>query len=89
LVPYSLNADNVSQSAVFSTQTFITAGLDYTPVKRVHIMPNIWYTGFKSMDTNLTSTQKLAKSDYDLVYRITFYYIFNASKSVNNNGMDN
>jgi hypothetical protein len=88
LTPYTLANDAISQSAIFSTQTFVTAGFDYTPVKRFHIMPNIWYTQFNSM-VNLPSTAKLAKSDYDLVYRVTFYYIFNSSKSVNNNGMDN
>lgn len=63
-------------------QNFITAGLDFTPYKNVHIMPNIWYNHYK---TQLGDTQNnaingaladKAKGDYDMVYRITFYYTF-------------
>ncbi len=50
-------------------QTFITAGLDFTPVKNVHFMPNIWYEKYA---TQLPT----ANTDHDLVYRMTFYYIF-------------
>ncbi len=85
LAPFSITSA-AGQSAVFSTQTFYTLGIDYTPVKRLHIMPNIWVTQFNSMANNVS---KLAKSDYDLVARITFYWVFNGAKSVNNNGMDN
>lgn len=85
---YSLAADAVSQSAVFSKQTFYTLGFDYTPVKRLHIMPNLWVDSFSSM-ANVNSNAKLAKSDYDFVPRITVYWVFNGSKSINNNGMDN
>jgi hypothetical protein len=55
------------------TETFITAGLDWTPTedKKVHIMPNIWYDGI----TNGYGSDKL-KSDYYIVPRITFYFIF-------------
>ena len=67
-------------------QTFYTAGLDYTPNARVHFMPNVWIDQFDNQ--NSASTGKL-KSDYDLVYRMTFYFLFNSSKSVSNNGMDN
>ena len=28
-------------------EQFITAGLDYMPVKKVHFMPNIWYNSYK------------------------------------------
>lgn len=54
-------------------EQFITAGLDFTPVKNIHLMPNIWYVGYHSQNGNLAGT---AKDDYDLAYRITFYYIF-------------
>lgn len=50
-------------------QTFMTIGLDFTPVKNVHFMPNIWYNHYA---TQLST----ANSDYDLVYRMTFYYVF-------------
>jgi len=52
---------------------FATVGLDWTPVKNAHIMPNIWYDGFTSMKNNQKS---LAKSDYDLTARLTVFYKF-------------
>ena len=63
-------------------QSFITLGLDYMPTKNVHIMPNIWYSHYATQlsdDLNNTINGDLAskaKGDYDLVYRITFYYTF-------------
>src|SRR5699024_8082137 len=48
---------------------FITAGLDYQPVRNVHIMPNIWRNAFKS-------TANISNRDSDLVYRLTFFYEF-------------
>ena len=50
-------------------QNFITAGLDFTPAKNVHFMPNIWYNHYA---TQLAT----ANGDYDMVYRMTFYFIF-------------
>jgi len=50
-------------------QTFMTLGLDFTPVKNVHFMPNIWYNHFA---TQLPQ----ANDDHDLVWRLTFYYVF-------------
>jgi len=54
-------------------ETFITAGLDFTPIKNVHFMPNIWYNKYEGKQANLTGS---AKQDHDLVYRLTFYYVF-------------
>jgi hypothetical protein len=50
-------------------QAFITAGLDFTPAKNVHFMPNIWYNHY---NTQLAT----ANGDYDMVLRMTFYFIF-------------
>lgn len=47
---------------------FISAGLDFTPVRNVHIMPNIWYCHYKDLIS--------PNQDYDLVYRLTFFYKF-------------
>jgi len=54
-------------------ETFITGGLDWTPKpdKKVHFLPNVWYDGIK----NGYGSGEL-KSDYYLVYRITFQYSF-------------
>jgi len=38
-------------------------------------MPNIWYNNYKSENYNAIAGSKL-KSDYDAVYRLTFYFVF-------------
>ena len=50
-------------------ENFFTAGLDFMPAKNVHFMPNIWYNQYKT-------NQGTANTDHDLVYRVTFYYVF-------------
>jgi hypothetical protein len=51
-------------------EQFITAGLDFTPDKKVHFIPNIWYNKYANQGF-------VSKYDsYDLVYRFTFYYVF-------------
>lgn len=56
-----------------NTERFFTAGLDFTPVPQVHLMPNIWYNQYTS---KVESWKGKMHRDYDLVYRITFYYLF-------------
>jgi len=68
---YNNNFTYSAGSSPYSEQ-FATAGLDYTPHKNVHIMPNVWFDGFS--DHTKSSP---ARNDYDLVARITFYYVFN------------
>ena len=86
-------AGALNPTTTFYTQTFYSAGLDWTPNARFHIIPNIWYNGYKTMmsttGANGTGSDLSArtKSDYDLVYRLTFYFIFNSNKKVMNNGM--
>jgi hypothetical protein len=83
-------------SATFYTQTFVTAGFDWTPNARLHIMPNIWYNAYNTM-SGLTTTgpsgtgsdlSARVKSDNDMAYRVTFYFLFNQKNKVSNNGMD-
>lgn len=63
-------------------QQFLTLGLDFMPTKNVHIMPNIWYNHYATqlsddLNNSVNGAQaSKAKGDYDLVYRITFYYTF-------------
>jgi hypothetical protein len=54
-------------------ELFMTAGLDFTPVANVHLLPNIWYERDTSQDENLTGS---SLQDHDLVYRLTFYFVF-------------
>ncbi|CAN5231684.1 hypothetical protein BH09BAC5_BH09BAC5_21260 [soil metagenome] len=55
------------------TEMFLTAGVDYTPHKNVHIMPNIWYNSYTSRAKDATGK---VKSDFDMVPRLTVWYIF-------------
>ena len=56
-----------------NNEQFIVTGLDFTPAKNIHFMPNIWYNSYRAHQQNLTGS---ALKDYDLVYRITFYYAY-------------
>lgn len=51
-------------------ENFITAGLDFTPIKNVHIMPNIWINTFSGKNSTVSS------KDSDVVARLTFFYIY-------------
>lgn len=55
------------------TEAFITAGFDYTPHKNVHIMPNLWYNSYASRAKGVTGK---VKTDYDMVPRLTVWYVF-------------
>ncbi len=54
-------------------ERFLSTGFDFSPAPNVHFMPNIWYNKYISQQGNLTGK---AATDYDLVYRLTFYYTF-------------
>ncbi len=56
-----------------NTEMFATAGLDFTPNKNVHIIPNIWYDSYSNRTKNVRGKKK---SDYDMAARLTFYYLF-------------
>lgn len=63
-------ASVTSTGDVTAKETFLTLGLDITPVKNVHFMPNIWYSHYSSQLAAGTN------ADYDLVWRMTFYFVF-------------
>lgn len=68
---YALPAGNAFDP---NTKTdFITAGLDFTPVKSVHFEPNLWYVRYANQQASVTGS---AAHDYDLVWRMTFYFLF-------------
>jgi hypothetical protein len=78
----STNNDNtvyVSESPLTSQynpntkEQFVTAGIDFTPVKNVHIMPNVWYNYYENAGPKNYGD---ANNDYDLVFRLTFHYIY-------------
>jgi hypothetical protein len=79
---YGVNAGGQNTVTYTSTgdqtykQQFITAGLDWKPVARIHFMPNVWYNSY--------SSQIASNKDYDLVWRITFFFSF--GKNYDNGG---
>jgi hypothetical protein len=62
-------AGTVGNSDETYKQVFITAGLDFTPAKNIHFMPNLWYNSY---DTQFATSNK----DHDMVWRATFYFTF-------------
>lgn len=58
----------------FTKEHFITAGLDFTPAKNVHFMPNIWFIQYQ--DQRDPSLASYIPDSHVLVYRATFYFIF-------------
>lgn len=54
-------------------ELFFTAGVDFTPVKNVHFIPNVWYNRYTSNQDALSGK---AYRDHDLVYRLTFFYVY-------------
>ncbi|HXD79895.1 MAG TPA: hypothetical protein VN616_18895, partial [Puia sp.] len=54
-------------------ERFLSTGFDFSPVPNIHFIPNIWYNKFIGQQANLGGK---AAHDYDLVYRLTFYFTF-------------
>jgi hypothetical protein len=81
---YSASVSNYEPT---TKEMFVTFGLDYQPIKNVHIMPNVWMdaynsdlsatgtngigTKYTSMNSNVTNNKGT-----DAVYRLTLYYIY-------------
>lgn len=49
-------------------QTYAVFGIDYTPIKTVHFMPNIWAGHYSDYNNN----HPKSRSSFDLIYRLTF-----------------
>jgi hypothetical protein len=77
-----------SQYDPTNKEMFVTYGLDFTPMKKIHIMPNIWLNTYKSgVDPTVKNTNGIAYgamntagmssvNGSDVVYRLTFYYVY-------------
>jgi hypothetical protein len=70
---YTVNTNYGSYTPVVK-EKFYTAGLDFTPAKGVHFMPNLWLIDFK--DKRDAATAGYVPADHTIVYRATFYYVF-------------
>jgi hypothetical protein len=70
-------ASVTSLGDVTSKETFFTIGLDFTPYKGVHFMPNIWYNHYKSQLSTVPGVAAgNSDGNHDLVYRMSFYFVF-------------
>lgn len=65
----SFNANNMFRHY---DETFFLAGLDFTPHKNVHVMPNIWINSYSPK----ADSEILPEREADIVPRVTFYFIF-------------
>jgi len=70
---YTVNTNYGSYTPVVK-EKFYTAGLDFTPAKNIHFMPNLWLLDFK--DARDATAAGYAPADHTLVYRMTFFYVF-------------
>jgi len=70
---YTVNT-NLAAYSPFTKEHFVTAGLDFTPSKNVHFMPNIWLIQYQDLRT--PATTGYMPDGHTLVYRATFYYTF-------------
>lgn len=68
-VPSSFNISTMQRNY---DEQFFVAGLDFTPHKNVHIMPNIWVNSYSPKAEDVI----LAERQADIVPRITFYFLY-------------
>lgn len=84
-------ASGISNYDPYTKEQFFTAGIDYMPFKNVHFIPNIWLNTYNSsLDQTDKNADGLAYTKYssevsgvkgtDVVWRLTFYYIFNGKQ---------
>jgi hypothetical protein len=71
--PYTVNTNYGSYDPTTKEQ-FVTAGLDFTPAKNIHFMPNVWFTQYK--DKLAPTTAGYLPDNHTLVYRMTFFFTF-------------
>lgn len=70
---FTTMASNIGKGGNTYTETFINAGVDYSPFKdkKLHIMPNLWMYQIK----NGFGSDNLASATY-MFYRVTFLFAF-------------
>ncbi len=66
-----------STGDISAKEGFLSLGLDFTPYRNVHFMPNIWYNHYKSQLSQVPGVAAgTSDANYDLVYRMSFYFVF-------------
>ena len=71
---YAANSGGYSTYDPTTKEKFFTAGLDFTPAKNIHFMPNIWFVQYKNQYD--PSAASFVPDNHTLVYRATFYFVF-------------
>ena len=67
---YSKDAPITATYDPNTKEQFFTAGIDFSPISKIHIMPNVWYNAYNSAGPQTLS------NGYDLVYRLSLYYVY-------------
>jgi len=70
---YTTNTNFSSYNSTYK-ETFYTAGLDFTPAKNIHFMPNLWMINYK--DQRPSSATGFVADGTTVVYRLTFFFTF-------------
>lgn len=70
---YTVNT-NLSAYNPYYKEHFVTAGLDYSPSKNVHFMPNLWFIQYA--DQRAPGATGYVPDGHTLVYRLTFFFTF-------------
>jgi len=70
---YTTNT-NFTAYSPYTKEHFILAGLDYSPAKNVHFIPNVWFLQFEDLRDRTTTGWD--PDSHILVYRLTFTYVF-------------
>ncbi|MCR8560288.1 hypothetical protein KXD93_21730 [Mucilaginibacter sp. BJC16-A38] len=65
---------NLTAYNPYTKEHFATAGLDFTPAKNIHFMPNLWFIDYK--DERAPGTTGYVPENHILVYRLTFFFQF-------------
>lgn len=71
---YKADRQYLNNNYVFSKEVFATFGVDYQPIRNLHLMPNIWLNRYGN---KANFTGNIPKTGYDIAGRITLYYTFN------------
>jgi hypothetical protein len=70
---YTVNT-NLPAYTPFTKEKLAILGLDYSPAKNVHFMPNVWFIYYQ--DLRNSTTTGYMPDGHTLVYRVTFFYQF-------------
>jgi len=71
---YAVNSGGYSTYDPTVREKFVTAGLDFTPAKNIHFMPNVWFVQYKNQYDPTNAAY--VPDNHTLIWRATFYFVF-------------